>query len=67
MSTHDKHTEKEFEYEIVKHLVSANWIEGTSEGYDKELSLYPDDLISYIKATQSQADEKMEKREGGMT
>jgi type I restriction enzyme, R subunit len=67
MSTHDKHTEKEFESEIVEHLVSANWIEGVSTGYDKELALYPDDLTSYIKATQLQAYEKMEKREGTKT
>ena len=68
MSIHDKHKENVFEAEIVKHLVSTNeWREGTSEGYSKELALYPDDLIEYIKSTQLQAYTKMTKREGAKT
>ena len=64
MSIHDKHKENQFETEIVKHLTSTSWIEGTSQGYDKELAIYPDDLLTFIKTTQAQAYEKMAKREG---
>ena len=64
MSIHDKHKENKFETEIVEYLSSTSWIEGTSQGYDKELALYPDDLLTFIKTTQPQAYEKMAKREG---
>jgi type I restriction enzyme R subunit len=64
MSIHDKHKENQFETEIVKHLTSTSWIEGTSQGYDKDLAIYPDDLLTFIKTTQAQAYEKMAKREG---
>lgn len=64
MSIHDKHKENQFETEIVNYLTSTSWIEGTSQGYDKELAIYPDDLLTFIKTTQAQAYEKMAKREG---
>jgi len=64
MSIHDKHKEKQFQIEIIKHLSSTTWIEGSNQKYDKELALYPDDLLSFIKNTQPQAYEKMAKREG---
>ena len=67
MSTLDKHKENVFESEIVSYLTSTQWLEGTSQGYDKEQALYPEDLISYIKNTQPQAYEKMQKREGAKT
>lgn len=62
-----KHKERQFQIEIVQHLTSNNYVEGDSSGYDRELALYSDDLISYIKSTQSQAYEKMQKREGTKT
>ncbi|MBU0626047.1 DEAD/DEAH box helicase family protein [Patescibacteria group bacterium] len=67
MSIHDKHKENKFEEEIVTYLNSHQWVEGTSISYDKELALYSEDLISYIKATQPAAYEKMAKREGTKT
>jgi len=62
-----KHKERQFQIEIVQHLISNNYVEGDASGYDKELALYPDDLIAYIKSTQLQAYEKMQKREGTKT
>ena len=62
-----KHKERQFQIEIVQHLTSSNYVEGDASGYDRELSLYPDDLITYIKTTQPQAYEKMQKREGSKT
>lgn len=62
-----KHKERQFQIEIVQHLTSHNYVEGDAQHYDRELALYPDDLISYIKTTQPQAYEKMQKREGAKT
>lgn len=47
-----KHKEITFETEIVEYLTNHQWIEGTSDGYDKTLALYPEDLIAYIRTTQ---------------
>lgn len=57
-----KHKELVFETEIVKYLTQHSWVEGTAEGYDKALGLYPEDLITYIKSTQSDQYEKFQKR-----
>ena len=62
-----KHKERQFQIEIVQHLTSNNYVEGDASHYDKELALYPDDLINYIKTTQPLAYEKMQKREGAKT
>ncbi len=63
----NKHKERQFQIEIVQHLTAHNYVEGDASGYDRELALYSDDLISYIKTTQPQAYEKMQKREGVKT
>ncbi len=57
-----KHKEIVFETEIVQYLTSNDWVEGNSEGYDKALALYPEDVVSYIKTTQPEAYEKFAKR-----
>ena len=62
-----KHKERQFQIEIVQHLTSNKWVEGDASGYDKELALFPQDITDYIKATQPQAYEKMQKREGAKT
>ena len=58
-----KHKERQFQIEIVQHLTSNNYVEGDASGYDRELALYPQDITDYIKSTQPQAYEKMQKRE----
>lgn len=67
MSIHNKHKEEKLETEIVEYLTNNDWIEGSSNGYDKELALYPEDLLAYIKTTQPEAYDKMSKREGANT
>ncbi len=67
MSILDKHKENVFETEIVAYLTTHEWMEGTSQGYDRNLALYPEDLLTYIKSTQPDAYEKMLKREGAKT
>ncbi|WP_217913853.1 type I restriction endonuclease subunit R [Miltoncostaea marina] len=59
------HTEAGFETLIVDHLVSAGgWAEGDPKRYDRLLGLYPDDLVAFVKATQSKAWEKLVKHLG---
>ena len=67
MNIHDKHKENQFETEIVDYLSSTSWVEGTNAGYDKELAIYPEDLISFIKTTQPQAYEKLAKKDDNKT
>ena len=62
-----KHKERQFQIEIVQHMISHGYVEGEASHYDRELSIYPDDLISYIQSTQPQAYAKMQKREGAKT
>lgn len=57
-----KHKEIVFEDEIVEYLTSHRWVQGESSGYDRELALYPEDLLSYIKSTQKEAYEKFASR-----
>jgi len=57
-----KHKEITFETEIVEALTKQTWVEGTSEGYDRSLGLYPEDLIAYIPSTQPAEYEKFAKR-----
>lgn len=57
-----KHKENVFETEIVESLCSGEWIEGESKGYDKELALYSEDVIAFVKATQPEQYEKFQKR-----
>jgi type I restriction enzyme R subunit len=67
MSIHNKHKENQFETEIVNHLCNTSYIQGFSSDYDKELALYPSDLIDYIKNTQPVSYEKLSKKEGAKT
>ncbi len=57
-----KHKEIVFEDEIVEYLTSHEWVQGESSGYNRELALYPEDLLSYIKSTQQEAYEKFASR-----
>ena len=45
------HTEKEFEDEICAHLSDNDWLynEGDAKNYDRELALYPPDLIAWVQ------------------
>lgn len=51
MSTTD-HQEKHFESYIVNKLKEQGWLVGSTNKYDIEHALYPDDLIDWIKVTQ---------------
>jgi type I restriction enzyme R subunit len=50
------HTEKVFEDEVCRHLASTGWAVKThlqdAESYSRELAIYPDDLLDFVKTTQ---------------
>jgi type I restriction enzyme R subunit len=60
------HTEATFEREVCEHLVQAGWLHaaGDAAQYDRALALYPDDLVAWVRATQPQAWETLEKAHG---
>ena len=47
-----KHNELTFEAELVAHLTTNGWLAGDPTHYDRELALYPDDLIAWLQETQ---------------
>lgn len=61
------HNEIEFEKYVVKKLVENGWVEGKADTYDKQRCLYPEDTIAWIKSTQSDVFDKLEKHNGDDT
>lgn len=43
-----------FQNDILDQMQSHGWLLGESKNYNKELALYPEDLITFIKTTQSE-------------
>ena len=48
----DHHHEKHLEAYVVEKLVAQGWLLGTSENYDQDRALYPEDLEGWIRSTQ---------------
>lgn len=63
------HTEVHLEDEITGYLTAEGrgWFSGTSEGYDKALALYPDDVIGWIRDSQPAYYEKIKATHNGAT
>lgn len=55
----DKHKEKFFEDELVASLTAHGWLQGDPADYDRELALYPGDLVGWIQDTQPKEWEKI--------
>ena len=51
----DPAAERAFQDEIIAHLTAHGWLLGVSSGYDRELALYPEDVVGYFKDTQPEA------------
>lgn len=47
-----------FQNDILDQMQSHGWLLGESKNYNKELALYPEDVISFIKTTQPEQWEK---------
>jgi len=63
------YTEKEFEDEICAHLSGNRWLynKGDAQNYDRELALYPPDLIAWVQKAFPKAWELLEKNHGSET
>jgi len=60
------HTEAGFETLIVEHMASVGgWSNGDPNRYDQSLALYPDDLVAFVRATQTRAWERLVRHSGG--
>lgn len=54
MSTSGKANELTFQNDMLKHLVANGWLLGKAEHYNRELALYPEDMLGFVKETQDE-------------
>jgi type I restriction enzyme, R subunit len=50
--------ESAFQRDIIRELVDAEWVLGSSAGYDRERALYTSDCLAFVKQTQPKVWEK---------
>lgn len=48
----NKSIESVFQNDMVQHLVGNGWLLGKPEDYNRELALYPEDLLGFVQETQ---------------
>jgi type I restriction enzyme, R subunit len=60
------HTEIQLENEICDHLAAHNWLQaaGDAQQYDRARALFPEDVVAWVRETQPQAWETLEKNHG---
>lgn len=62
------HKELHFENEICAHLAAHGWLHSADDkGYDRELALFPEDLIWWIQETQPETWNKVKAMHNGST
>lgn len=49
-----KASELTFQNDMLKHLLASGWLLGKAEHYNRELALYPEDVLSFVKDTQDE-------------
>lgn len=59
------HHEKHLETYVVEKLVAGGWLLGSSDRYDQDHALYPEDLEEWLKASQPAKWEKLVALNGG--
>jgi len=57
----DKANERTFQNDVVTQLREQGWLEGSPEGYNRELGLYEEDLLGFVKESQPKQWEKYSK------
>ena len=63
-----KHTEKTFETEFCDPLAANGWLYSENDtGYDRELAIFPEDIIGWLKDTQPAEFEKLKGWHNGDT
>ncbi len=60
-----KHRERTFEDEIVEHLTAHGWLLGDPKKYNRELALYPEDVLGWLQDTQPQQVAKVQAPQNG--
>jgi len=60
------HLEVEFEDEICDHLSHNGWLyqKDDADNYDRELALYPSDLITWVREAFPESWKKLQKQKG---
>ncbi|KAA1189259.1 type I restriction endonuclease subunit R [Pseudohalioglobus sediminis] len=53
--------EAQFQQDIIDSLTANGWLLGSSDQYDRELAIFPEDLIGYVKDTQPDQWDKLAK------
>ncbi len=53
-----KGSEYKFQNEIIQEMLVNGWKLGEPSGYNRELALYPEDLVGFVKDTQDAQWEK---------
>ena len=48
----DKANELTFQNEMIRQLLANGWLLGKPENYNRELALYEEDLLGFVKETQ---------------
>ena len=48
----DQATERVFQNDIIKQMLANGWQLGAPEKYNRELALYPEDLMGFVQQTQ---------------
>ena len=48
----DKANERTFQDDIIEQLLANGWLLGNPEGYNRELALYEEDVLGFVKDTQ---------------
>ena len=57
----DKSTENIFQNDMIRQLVANGWLFGKPENYNRELALYEEDLLGFVKETQDEQWQKFSK------
>jgi type I restriction enzyme R subunit len=50
----NKSNESVFQSDMIAHLLAHGWLLGKSENYNRELALYPEDLLGFVQDTQDE-------------
>ena len=63
----DLHHEKHLETYIIQKLAAAGWLVGSTDAYDANRAMYPEDLEAWLRATQPQKWDRLQAMNGDKT
>jgi len=46
--------EHTFQNDIIRQMIANGWLLGTPEGYNRELALYEEDVLGFVRDTQDE-------------